>query len=196
MKNETEKLNKFKLAVFAEVEQQAQSIIAEAQAQQKQLLSEAKDESHNEILTELEKIDKEFEAGKVRAISSRKLEAQRNVLTHRNEMIDKVFSNIRKSLDEFCRSEQYPELLKKRLELCAQQTGGEKCTAYFAKRDLELGKELCKGTLFTAEPSQSITLGGVTVVCEASGIACDCSFDTSLAQQRQDFTKAAGLSQI
>ena len=43
---------------------------------------------------------------------------------------------------------------------------------------------------------QSILLGGVTVVCESSGIACDCSFDTSLAQQRQNFTKAAGLSKI
>ena len=61
---------------------------------------------------------------------------------------------------------------------------------------LELGKKLCKGTKFTAEPSQSILLGGVTVVCESSGIACDCSFDTSLAQQRQNFTKAAGLSKI
>lgn len=196
MKNETEKLNKFKLAVFAEVEQQAQSIVKEAQAQQKQLLSEAKEESQTELLTELEKIDKEFEAGKVRAVSSRKLESQRNVLTHRNEMIDKVFDNIRNSLAEFCKSEQYAELLKQRLELCEQQTGGAECTAYFAKRDLELGKKLCKGTKFTAEPSQSILLGGVTVVCESSGIACDCSFDTSLAQQRQDFTKAAGLSKI
>jgi V/A-type H+-transporting ATPase subunit E len=126
MKNETEKLNKFKLAVFAEVEQQAQSIVKEAQAQQKQLLSEAKEESQTELLTELEKIDKEFEAGKVRAVSSRKLESQRNVLTHRNEMIDKVFDNIRNSLAEFCNSEQYAELLKQRLELCAQQTGGKK----------------------------------------------------------------------
>ena len=60
MKNETEKLNKFKLAVFSGVEQQAQDIVNEAQAQQKQRLSEAQDQTHHEMLTELEKIEKKL----------------------------------------------------------------------------------------------------------------------------------------
>lgn len=196
MKNETEKLNKFKLAVFSGVEQQAQDIVKEAQAQQKQRLSEAQDQTRREMLTELEKIEKQFEADKVRAVSSRKLEAQRNVLTHRSEMMQKVFENVCKSLSEFCGSDKYPQELKQRLDNIAQQTQGKKCTAYFARRDMQLAAQLCEGTSFTPQQSQSITLGGVTVICEETGIAYDSSFDTALEQEKQNFIKASGLAQI
>ena len=194
MKNETEKLNKFKLAVFSGVEQQAQDIVNEAQELQKQRLSEAQDKTRHEMLAELEKIEKQFEAQKVRAISSRKLEAQRNVLTHRSEMMQKVFDNVCKALSEFCGSEKYPD--EQRLDKIAQQTQDKKCTAYFAKRDMQLAQQLCRGTNFTPQQSQSITLGGVTVICEETGIAYDSSFDTALEQQKQNFIKASGLAQI
>ena len=59
MKNETEKLNKFKLAVFSEVEQQAQDIVSEAQLQQKQRLSEAKMQTKSEMDSQLEIIEKQ-----------------------------------------------------------------------------------------------------------------------------------------
>ncbi len=196
MKNENEKLNKFKIAVFSEVEQQAQDIIMQAQQQQRQQLKEAKDVTTNELLANLETIEKQNRAKTVREVSSRKLEAQRKVLSHRNEMIDKVFDSIRKNLAEFCKSEDYKELLRVRLAKCEEQTGTAKCTAYFSRRDIGIGQELCKGTKFTPQESQSITLGGVTVICEASGIAYDCTFDSSLNQQRELFSKASGLSQI
>ena len=196
MKNETEKLNKFKLAVFSEVEQQAQDIINEAQALQKQQLGEARDEAHNELLSEIDAIEKECEANKVREVSSRRLEAQRNVLTHRGEMMNKVFENICKNLDEFCRTEAYAQELKKRLDSVAEQTKQAECTAYFAGRDIELGTQLCKGTHFTAEASEGITLGGVTVVCAKTGLAYDCTFDSTLEKEKQNFLKASGLAQI
>ncbi len=195
MKNETEKLNKFKLAVFSQVEQQAQEIIQEAQSQQKQRLAEAKQESQSELSEQLSAIDKQCRAKTLREISSRKLDAQRSVLTHRNEMIEKVFDNIRKSLAEFCKSENYRSELKQRLDKCAAQSQG-KGTAYFAKRDIELGRELCKGTRFTAQQSDSITLGGVTVIFADSNLAYDCTFDSTFERERQNFSKAAGLAQI
>ena len=196
MKNETEKLNKFKLAVFSGVEQQAQDIVSEAQLQQKQRLSEAKMQTKSEMDSQLEIIEKQYEADKVRAVSSRKLEAQRNVLTHRSEMMQKVFDTVCKNLSEFCGSDKYPDELKARLDKIAQQTQGKKCTAYFARRDMELGTQLCEGTSFTPQQSQSITLGGVTVICEETGIAYDSSFDTALEQEKQNFLKASGLAQI
>ncbi len=196
MKNETEKLNKFKLAVFSEVEQQAQDIVSEAQLQQKQRLSEAKMQTKSEMDSQLEIIEKQYEADKVRAVSSRKLEAQRNVLTHRSEMMQKVFDTVCKNLSEFCGSDKYPDELKARLDKIAQQTQGKKCTAYFARRDMQLAQQLCEGTSFTPQQSQSITLGGVTVICEETGIAYDSSFDTALEQEKQNFLKASGLAQI
>ena len=87
MKNETEKLNKFKLAVFSEAQQQAQSIISQAEAEQKTRLTQAREETHNELLNIIGTLEKETEAKKVREVSSRRLEAQRNILIHRNEMM-------------------------------------------------------------------------------------------------------------
>ena len=118
------------------------------------------------------------------------------MLTHRSEMMQKVFDNVCKALSEFCGSEKYPDELKQRLDKIAQQTQDKKCTAYFAKRDMQLAQQLCQGTNFTPQQSQSITLGGVTVICEETGIAYDSSFDTALEQQKQNFIKASGLAQI
>lgn len=196
MKNETEKLNKFKLAVFSQVEQQAQDIVSQAQAQQKEQLDAAKQETQSSVTAQLAAIDKEYEAEKIRSISSRKLQAQRNILSHRSEMINKVFEGVCKSLEEFCKSEGYKQELKQRLDKCAKQLDGKEATAYFAKRDLELGKELCKDTGFTPQQSQSIVLGGVMVVSEQTGIALDCTFDSTLEQEKQSFSETSGLAQI
>ena len=63
-------------------------------------------------------------------------------------------------------------------------------------RKARYAQQLCQGTNFTPQQSQSITLGGVTVICEETGIAYDSSFDTALEQQKQNFIKASGLAQI
>lgn len=194
MKNETEKLNEFKLAVFSRAQQQAQDIISQAKAQQEDLLNAAKQETQSSVNSQLEAIDKQYAQNKVRSVSSHKLQAQRNVLRHRNEMINRVFENVCKRLEDLCKSEEYEQLLKARLDKCAKYLNGSGGIAYFAKRDLELGRELCKAFGFTAQQSQNISLGGVTVVCEQTGIALDCTFDSALEQEKQDFSKTAGLA--
>ncbi|WP_028506092.1 V-type ATP synthase subunit E family protein [Ruminococcus sp. FC2018] len=196
MKKESERLNKFKLAVFSQAQKQADDIVSDAQQDRKQRLADAKDKTHSDMLSELEQIDREYQADMVREISSRKIQAQRNVLTHRSEMIDRVFDNIRKQLLELCDSEKYPEELKARLDKCAAQAPDKKATAYFTKRDIELGRELCKGTAFTAEETSDFSLGGVLVVFKDSQIALDCTFDSALEQERENFSKSAGLGQI
>ncbi len=196
MKNETEKLNKFKLAVFSEVEQQAQTIISQAEAEQKARLTAARDELHNDLLNKLSTLEKDTEQRQVREVSSRKLEAQRNIIIHRNEMMKKVFDNVRANLDEFCKSDKYPEELKARLEKCAAQRPGSKGTAYFAQKDFELAKSICKATSFTPKVSENIILGGVLVSFNDCNLAFDCTFDASFEKQKQNFFKASGLAQI
>ncbi len=196
MKNESEKLNKFKLAVFSQAQKQADDIVSDAQQERKQRLADAKEFARSNMLSELEQIDRQYQADMVREISSRKIQAQRNVLSHRTEMIDRVFSNITKQLGELCTGERYSAELKARLDKCAAQAPGKKATAYFTKRDIELGRELCKGSSFTAEESADFSLGGVIVVFKDSQIALDCTFDSALEQERQNFSKSAGLGQI
>ena len=196
MKNETEKLNRFKLAVFAEVEQQAQTIISEAEALQKSRLTEAKSETRSELRSKLDAAKKEYEEKMLHEVSSRSLQAQRNVLIHRNELIDKVFDNVRKGVEEFCRTDKYPQELKAMLENCISQRPGSAGTAFFARRDIELGTKLCRDTKLTAEVSDNITLGGVSVTFSDCNLAYDCTFDSSFEKERQDFSKAAGLAHI
>ena len=196
MKNETEKLNKFKLAVFSEAQQQAQSIISQAEAEQKTRLTQAREETHNELLNIIGTLEKETEAKKVREVSSRRLEAQRNILIHRNEMMTRVFDNVKAELEKFCQSDKYEDELKARLEKCTAQRPDSEGTAYFAKRDLELGTKLCKSTGLTPQSSDNIKLGGVMVAFSDCNIAFDCTFDASFEKEKERFPKASGLAQI
>lgn len=196
MKNETEKLNKFKLAVFSQAQRQAQSITGGTSSQQKQRLRDAKKQTQSELKTELDKIKKDFEAQTLRSISSSKLTAQRNVLSHRSKMIERVFENIRSSLLEHCKGEEYPAELKARLEKCISACPDKKGTAFFTSRDIELGKELCKGTKLTAKETAAFTLGGVMVVFDETGVAYDCTYDAAFERERQGFSAKAGLADI
>lgn len=194
MKNETEKLEKFKKAIFDEVDAKAQEMISEAEAQRDERLEKARHEADGFVQSMIAQIDKDCEAKAVRELSSESLQAKRNVLLSREGLIDKVFSNVRDKLDEFMKTPEYGKMLAEKVKSCAEKYPDDKGVVYVAFKDEGLCGQLSCGGRYKALPSETVEVGGAMVVLEDKGIALDYTFDTALSEQRESFARKAGLN--
>ena len=111
MENQTNKLERFKQAVFEDAEKQAKLITEAADKQRETELAQAKIEAQSLADSKKAAADKNEEARAVRGISSKQLEAKRNVLCHREKLIDSVFDSVKNRLAAFKASGEYKPIL-------------------------------------------------------------------------------------
>lgn len=194
MKNETEKLDRFKKAVFSDAQKQVDNITADAENIRNEQIKQAQYETESYVKTHLSEIDKNAQAAAVREISSKSLESKRNILCHREEIIDKVFSNVRKKLDAYKLTGAYSQLLYDRAKRCADSYPNERGKILISLSDRPLADKLSMGGIFTVEVSDSIEIGGIMIVFEERNLAFDYTFDYAFSTERESFAARAGLS--
>lgn len=190
MENQTNKLERFKQAVFEDAEKQAKLITEAADKQRETELAQAKIEAQSLADSKKAAADKTEEARAVREISSKQLEAKRNVLCHREKLIDSVFDSVKNRLAAFKASGEYKLWLKEKAEKCKQTYPEHKGVLYLSPKDMTFAPELAG---FEVKSRDSIELGGVLAVYDDMGIALDYTFDSAFEQQRSAFTEKAEL---
>lgn len=190
MENQTNKLERFKQAVFEDAEKQAKLITEAADKQRETELAQAKIEAQSLADSKKAAADKNEEARAVREISSKQLEAKRNVLCHREKLIDSVFDSVKNRLAAFKASGEYKLWLKEKAEKCKQTYPEHKGVLYLSPEDMTFAPELAG---FEVKSRDSIELGGVLAVYDDMGIVLDYTFDSAFEQQRSAFTEKAEL---
>ena len=190
MEDQTNKLERFKQAVFEDAEKQAKLITEAADKQRETELAQAKIEAQSLADSKKAAADKTEEARAVREISSKQLEAKRNVLCHREKLIDSVFDSVKNRLAAFKASGEYKLWLKEKAEKCKQTYPEHKGVLYLSPKDMTFAPELAG---FEVKSRDSIELGGVLAVYDDMGIALDYTFDSAFEQQRSAFTEKAEL---
>ena len=110
MTDQTQKLEKFKQAVLDEAAEKAAEIIKETEEQCAEVLAEAEAEARDFVKQSRAKAEKEQKEAAQRTESAGRLAQRRNVLNARQEVIDRVFSNVREKL-EFVPVEHMDEVL-------------------------------------------------------------------------------------
>lgn len=194
MADQTEKLEKFKQAVFNEAAVKADEIIKETKEQCSQWILEAVTEAEEYVSASKEAADKEHREAVQRAASAGNLDSKRNVLLCREAMINKVFENVRRELESFRQTEDYEKLLIKRVQEIADASDGRKGEVRLAAADMKYADKLTCGGRFTVAESSNILLGGVMVVFPEENLALDATFDNEYAKQRSGFAGKAGLA--
>lgn len=194
MTDQTQKLEKFKQAVFDEAAEKADEIIKETEAQCAEILAKAELEAEEIISESRAKADKEHREAAQRAESSGRLDSRRNILTAREQIIDRVFEAVRKKLEDFRQTADYEKLLIKRVNECAETYPDKQGEVRLAAADMKYAEVLACGGRFEVNESPSILLGGVMVVFPEDNLALDCTFDNEYQKQRSGFAGKVGLS--
>lgn len=194
MTDQTQKLEKFKQAVFDEAAQKADEIIRETEAQCAEALEKARAEAEGLIAESKARAEKERREAAQRAGSAGRLESRRNILTAREQVIDRVFDGIRKKLMAFRQTADYEKLLVKRVTECAELYPDKKGEVRLAPTDMKYAEKLTCGGRFEVSESAGILLGGVIVVFPEDNLALDCTFDNEYQKQRSGFAGKVGLT--
>lgn len=193
MIDQTQKLEKFKQAVFDEAEAKAAEIVSETRAECESRIKEAKLEAEENVRRGKAEADEEFSASQLRESSSGNLQSRKVVLLRREEIIDRVFENVRAQLEDFRSTPEYEKLMIERARQASELYPKKQGEIRISAKDSALKEKLTLGGKFTVSETQSIVSGGLMVVYAEDNLALDFTFDNELANSRKGFAGRAGL---
>ena len=188
-------INASKISRFqAAVDEQAEKEIAERVAQIRERRSAAgKVRAQAKNREELAAIRAERNAAETRIkkeLSRCDFEIERAVLSHRKELIDGFFEELKSELVAFAKSDKYEAYLRSSLEKAEQALGGEFIVLAKAA-DIDKVKALTKNEV---RPDVNIDIGGICAMNEEKGLFADFSLDSALDEEREAFVSKKELT--
>lgn len=187
MGTENEKLQKFICAVNDEIDEKVSAILDEAESVKEGILAAAKEESEEAAEKYISSSRKKSGNRFVRDISRAELEMKKSVLRCREELSDKVFSEVEKKISEYRSSNEYADSLIKKLLILNVGAGTE---IRLSPDDIKLAdvlKRVVKAENVTFIPDSSIRLGGFSAYSKENGTIIDKTFDLAVEEQRNIF---------
>lgn len=191
MINSEEKLEQFKSSVLKEVQRKSEKIISDAKQENAKMIIDISDRHF--IIAE-----KQIEEGKAVILSkysgevqSCKVKARKELLSHRLQLVEKVFGAVEQKLKDFAASGEYPGYLQKLVRESGVQAGEIKLSAKDYERCTELLGEFAKS--FAVSCDDALYLGGLKLIPQGGSIVYDFSFDTALELQREGFSDSFDL---
>ena len=179
-----EKAEKFRVAIDKQADEEIARSVKEIRAK-KSAAGKAREE--HELAEALAKVRAERSAHEMRfkkEISRCEFETTKAVRTHRKELIDGFFEEIRGELADFAKSKKYDDYIKRSLAKAEIELGG-KLVVFAAERDLETVK---KWTIHEVRVDNSIMLGGVAAMDEEKGLYADYTLDSAWENEKEAFT--------
>lgn len=188
-------INASKISRFqAAVDEQADKEIAQRVAQIRERNSAAgKIRAQAEDREELAKIRAERNASETRIkkeLSRCDFEIERAVLSHRKELIDGFFEELKGELAAFAASDKYEAHLKKSLEK-AEEALGKEFVVLAKAADIDKVKALTQNEV---RADVNITIGGICAMNKAKGLFADFSLDSALDEEREAFVSKKELT--
>ncbi len=189
--SEAQRFDRFEKAVFDDADKTAAEIIAEANRQYTETIEAAEQASEQRIESaERAESTKERER-QLREVSAQKLACQREILEHRQELIDRVFEAVSEKLVRFRASDKYELYLRDASVAAWAAYPTSEGKVYIAPSDMKYAKQFDG---FEVCERDSIELGGALFIFEKEGVALDFTLDSAFEEQRARFSERRELA--
>lgn len=197
MDSENNKLEHFTATILNDANQRSQKILEAVEKVRKVRLGNAEKEirARNERYIEAEIAKVKSTTGRV--VSQQMMDNKRRLFTKRGEVAKAIAADVRKKLEDWVKTEEYANWLKRELKRALDQLPEGDCQIAVTCRqqDLEMLERALfgSGRPFYVEASPEIELGGLRVECPQSHIAVDCTLDSSFEQTKEHIAEYIGL---
>lgn len=196
MADENVKLAKFQAAVFAEVDFKTAEIKQRAELMRERELEKNKDvqleKSYNYIQLKGSDIKKKYR----HEIATYSLKKKRELLLKRQEITERVFSNVAAMLVDFAKTPEYDNYLISAIKKLADNNNFESIEIFLNANDLAKKAEIEKLFSATATVSQStdVKIGGFIASNRSLGIYFDETLEQRLYDQKNFFMQQSKLA--
>lgn len=197
MDSENNKLEHFTATILSDANQRSQKILEAIEKVRRVRLNNAEKEirTRNERYIEAEIAKIKSNTGRV--VSQQMMDNKRRLFTKRGEVAGAIAADVRKRLNDWVKTEEYANWLKRELKRALDQLPEGDCQIDVTCReqDLEMLERALfgSGRPFFVEASPAIELGGLRVECPQSHIAVDCTLDSSFEQIKEHIAEYIGL---
>ncbi len=196
MANSDEKISKFVQAITQYAQEQRDKIHREVEDFKSERLQNAEQEVLRDSYQLIQKERVELRNQMSREMSRRDLEARKELLAMRRDMMEQVFADAEAALAAYVGTPAYAESLKTSLAGLVDVLPAEGTVFEIARRDealLDSLRPLCPaGASFAL--ADDIRLGGLRGINAGAGLVADDTLDTRLDSQREWFTTHSGLT--
>lgn len=176
------KLEKLKDAVLEQAKEKSDDIAKQDDIKKEEVLEKAEDNILEEAYKMIQHEVSEIRGEIGRELSVRSMESRKEVLLEREHYIDTVFSEVKKKLLAFTKTEAYIQYMNKSIDT-AKETLGEITRIYVARPDVEAVKKLAGNV--EVRQDLRILIGGI--IAESDGLIADYTFDKKLKTEREKF---------
>lgn len=125
---------------------------------------------------------------KNRTLSSASINTKRKLNEKASQLIDNLFLDVKKKLDEFMKTEEYVSLLKKQVIKAKEFARNDEVIIYINPSDSYLKENLEEQTKVTLTISQTDFIGGTRSVIHDKNILIDHSFSSKILEVKESFT--------
>lgn len=195
MSYDKEKLSRFEKTVLAQAEEKIQKIRSEIKEYEKSELEKTKQQEYDRIFTYMQTQVHNLEWKYKRIVTKKSLEAQREILVCRNELIEKVFEQTKEKLLRFAESAEYKIYLIKRLGKAAETFSCKDAEISVRAQDMQFEEDILRATgAAIVSVDKSNKLGGFKIINNKDGLLLDETLDSDLIEQRQYFYQTCGMT--
>ena len=189
-----EKLERFVKSANAEVENKIKLSFEDAEKLSARNLENTENEciyrEYERIKLKVKEIDDDYK----HRYAKLSLDYKNGMLTHRERLVDSIFKDIEQKLDDFTELPVYQGYLK---NLLRNEEINSEIIVYMSERDVKMyGEELSGIYDCKFEKDDFIKIGGLSIYNPQQQLLIDKTIDTSLAQQRKDFSVNYSLGEV
>lgn len=186
------KLERLKQQIQAAAEADAKRLIEDAQKQAAVMIDDDAERKSGKaaMRTKVSRYDGELR----RKVAESRYLADRKVLMHRNSLVNGLFDDIRRELEEFAASDKYPEHLDKCVRIANRTRSlSDPVFVYCRNADLELAEKALERFGIKPQPDRNIRLGGLMFKYPVKGIFLDLTLDSAFDSEREAFSSRSEM---
>lgn len=196
--NINEKLNNFNAKILSDAQKRRAELEMENQNIKKKKIDKAQDEFLNNAYHIIQASIGSIKKSDNEKILTAEVNAKRELLLKREEMINNIFERVNARLADFMTGDEYKQWLGKKVEKAYSQAGNGEKTIYARAEDLAYVEEFVKKlddkegiTVLTAGDKE--LFGGIKLKNNVKNILIDYSFDDMTAAAKSEFLQKSGM---
>lgn len=192
-----ERFELIRQSAMAQAEEDAEKLRTQAKEVREAAMKQAREEALRELGGREQEETAEIRLATTRGVAQQENAKRRELLLRREEITGEVFSHVRQRLSDFVKGPDYAGFLEETADSLSEKCKEKSGTVVLLRReDISLGERL-KGRFGAdarVEEDESIKIGGLKVMNQASGLFLDESLDSRLEDQKAWFYANSGLT--
>lgn len=192
-----EKLRNFSALVMADARKKSDKLTTEAEEKSKEILNENEDKFLTDAYSEIQKSVLKYSKSDNERVLHTEVDAKKQILKKREEIINRVFSNAAQKIKEFMNTPEYEQWLLNITKKAFAELGEGSKTVFVIADDLKFSdkiKELSADKTEVLEANSDGFIGGIRAFNNERHLSVDYSFNELLEAQKDEFLQKAGLS--